>query len=139
MIMVKVYSVFVSHSWDHSDDLINLHSLLNKRGYFYHDSQEVTKDNPINSKNEIYIKRRLRELIRNSNILLALAGIYASHSEWMSWEIETAKELGIPIVGIIPRGQERISKVVSDNSIEDIHWNTESIIQAIRNYAKWQE
>ncbi len=137
--MVKVYSVFVSHSWDHSDDLINLHNLLNKRGYFYHDSQEVTKDNPINSKNEIYIKRRLRELIRNSNILLALAGIYASHSEWMSWEIETAKELGIPIVGIIPRGQERISKVVSDNSIEDIHWNTESIIQAIRNYAKWQE
>lgn len=137
--MVKVYSVFVSHSWDHSDDLINLHNLLNKRGYFYHDSQEVTKDNPINSKNEIYIKRRLRELIRNSNILLALAGIYASHSEWMSWEIETAKELGIPIVGIIPRGQERISKVVSDNSIEDIHWNTESIIQAIRNHAKWQE
>ena len=137
--MVKVYSVFVSHSWDHSDDLINLHNLLNKRGYFYHDSQEVTKDNPINSKNEIYIKRRLRELIRNSNILLALAGIYASHSEWMSWEIETAKELGIPIVGIIPRGQERISKVVSDNSIEDIHWNAESIIQAIRNHAKWQE
>lgn len=137
--MAKVYSVFVSHSWDHSDDLINLHNLLNKREYFYHDSQEVTKDNPINSKNAIYIKRRLRELIRNSNILLALAGIYASHSEWMSWEIETAKELGIPIVGIIPRGQERISKVVSNNSIEDIHWNTESIIQAIRNYAKWQE
>ena len=47
-----------------------------------------------------------------------------------------AKELGIPIVGIIPRGQERISKVVFDNSIADIRWNTESIVQAIRNYAK---
>lgn len=54
----------------------------------------------------------------------------------MKWEIETAKELGIPIVGIIPRGQERISKVVFDNSIADIRWNTESIVQAIRNYAK---
>ncbi len=134
--MVKTYNIFVSHSWDHSNDLISLHNLLSNRGYFYYDPQEVTRNNPINSLDAIYIKQRLRERIRNSNILLALAGIYASHSDWMKWEIETAKELGIPIVGIIPRGQERISKVVFDNSIADIRWNTESIVQAIRNYAK---
>ena len=134
--MVKTYNIFVSHSWDHSNDLISLHNLLSNRGYFYYDPQEVTRNNPINSLDAIYIKHRLRERIRNSNILLALAGIYASHSDWMKWEIETAKELGIPIVGIIPRGQERISKVVFDNSIADIRWNTESIVQAIRNYAK---
>lgn len=134
--MVKTYNIFVSHSWDHSNDLISLHNLLSNRGYFYYDPQEVTRNNPINSLDAIYIKQRLRERIRNSNILLALAGIYASHSDWMKWEIETAKELGIPIVGIIPHGQERISKVVFDNSIADIRWNTESIVQAIRNYAK---
>lgn len=134
--MVKTYNIFVSHSWDHSNDLIRLHNLLSNRGYFYYDPQEVTRNNPINSLNATYIKQCLRERIRNSNILLALAGIYASHSDWMRWEIETAKELGIPIVGIIPRGQERISQVVYANSIADIRWNTESIIQAIRNYAK---
>ncbi|HDR1337417.1 TPA: TIR domain-containing protein, partial [Pasteurella multocida] len=73
--------------------------------------------------------------IKNSNILLALAGVYASHSDWMKWEIETANKLGIPIIGIIPRGQERISKIVFDNSIVDVRWNTESIVQAIRDYA----
>ena len=78
----------------------------------------------------------MKEKIKNSDILLALAGIYASHSDWMKWEIETARTLGIPIVGIIPRGQERISQVVFANSIVDVHWNTESIVQAIRNYAK---
>jgi len=134
--MIKTYSIFVSHSWDHSNDLISLHNLLSNRGYFYYDPQEVTKNNPINSENAIYIKQRLRERIRNSNILLALAGIYASHSDWMKWEIETAKELEVPIVGIIPRGQERISQVVFANSIVDVHWNTESIVQAIRSYAK---
>lgn len=134
--MVKKYAVFVSHSWDHSDDLNNLHNLLNNRGYFSYDSKEVTKYAPINSFNATYIKQRLRERIRNSNIVLALAGIYASHSDWMKWEIETAKELGIPIIGIIPRGQERISQTVFVNSIVNVRWNTESIIQAIRNYAK---
>ncbi|AHG75937.1 hypothetical protein X808_14150 [Mannheimia varigena USDA-ARS-USMARC-1296] len=54
----------------------------------------------------------------------------------MRWEIETAKELGIPIVGVIPRGQERISQIVFSNSIVDVRWNTESIVQAIRSYAK---
>ncbi len=134
--MVKAYNVFVSHSWDHSDDLDNLHDLLIRRGYFSYSSHEVNKYSPINSSNTAYIKQRLKERIRNSNIVLALAGIYASHSDWMKWEIETAKELGIPIVGIIPRGQERISRIVFDNSIVDIRWNTESIVQAIRAHAK---
>ena len=32
--MSKVYSVFISHSWNNIDDLINLRNLLNNRGYF---------------------------------------------------------------------------------------------------------
>ncbi|QMT30869.1 TIR domain-containing protein [Alysiella filiformis] len=134
--MVKNYNIFISHSWAHSDDLIALKNLLANRGYFYHDTLEVPKSQPIDSQNEAYIKKVLRVRINNSNILLALAGIYASHSDWMQWEIETAKSLGVPIVGIIPRGQERISQFVYSNSIIDVHWNTESIVNAIRTYAK---
>lgn len=133
---MKNYTIFVSHSWDHSDDLDGLHSLLRRRGYFSYDAREVTRDKPINSLNATYIKSQLREKIRSSNILLALAGIYASHSEWMRWEIETAKELGVPVVGIIPYGQQRVSQMVTNNSIEDVHWNTESIVSAIREYAR---
>ena len=39
--MVKTYSIFVSHSWDHSNDLVSLHSLLSSRGYFYYDPQII--------------------------------------------------------------------------------------------------
>ncbi|MFZ7202569.1 TIR domain-containing protein [Avibacterium avium] len=133
---MKTHHIFISHSWAHSDDLQSLHYLLQKRGYFVYASYEVPKHAPINSQNGSYIKQKLRERIKNSNIMLALAGIYASHSEWMKWEIETAKELEIPIVGIIPRGQERVSQIVFSNSIVDVRWNTESIVNAIRTYSK---
>lgn len=133
---MKTYHIFISHSWDHSDDFRSLHTLLQNRGYFVYNSYEVPKHSPINSINEYYIKQKLRERIKSSNIVLALAGIYASHSEWMEWEIKTAKELEIPIVGIIPRGQERISQVVYSNSIADVRWNTESIVNAIRTYSR---
>ncbi len=54
----------------------------------------------------------------------------------MEWELDKAKELDIPIIGIIPRGQERISATVYSRSVIDVKWNTESIVEAIRQYAK---
>lgn len=134
--MAKEFKIFISHSWQYSDTLEALRDLINARGYFNATYEESTKDNPINSLNDSYIKTRLSKKIGESDIILALAGIYASHSSWMAWELEKALELNIPIVGVIPRGQERISTIVSSRSITDVRWNTESIISAIRQHAK---
>lgn len=134
--MAKDYKIFVSHSWAHSDDLTALQNLLNSRGYFNVVFTEASKDVPINSENATYVKSRLKSKIINSDIVLALAGVYASHSDWMIWELDTAVSNSIPIVGVIPRGQERISQEVYNRSKEDVRWNTESIVEAIRKHAK---
>jgi|SRR5690554_677539 hypothetical protein len=134
--MAKDYKIFVSHSWAHSDDLTALQNLLNSRGYFNVEFTEASKDVPINSENATYVKSRLKSKIINSDIVLALAGVYASHSDWMIWELDTAVSNSIPIVGVIPRGQERISQEVYNRSKEDVRWNTESIVEAIRKHAK---
>ena len=134
--MAKDYKIFVSHSWAHSDDLTALQTLLNGRGYFNFEFTEASKDVPINSENATYVKSRLKNKIINSDIVLALAGVYASHSDWMIWELDTAVSNNIPIVGVIPRGQERISQEVYNRSKEDVRWNTESIVEAIRKHAK---
>lgn len=133
--MAKTYNIFISHSWTYVDDLKNLRNLLDSRGYFSIDFQEATPDVPINSENANYIKQRLKARILNSNAVLGIAGVYATHSEWMSWEIQTAYNNEIPIIGVIPRGQERISAVVNNYSIVNVRWNTESIVDAIRNNA----
>lgn len=133
--MAKEYKIFISHSWQYADTLESLKNLLNTRGYFNATYEESTKDNPINSANESYIKQRLAQKIGSSHVILALAGVYASHSSWMQWELDKAIELNVPIIGIIPRGQERISTVVYSRSVIDVRWNTESIVDAIRTYA----
>ena len=134
--MAKEYHIFISHSWAYPDDLKNLRKLLNERGYFNVEFEEASADEPINSANAYYIKKRLTEKISNSNIVLGIAGMYASYSDWMEWELDKAIELGVPIVGVIPRGQERISQTVSSRSKQDVRWNTESIVAAIRLWAK---
>ncbi len=134
--MAKEYKIFISHSWQYTNTLEALRNLINSRGYFKASYEESTKDNPINSENESYVKKRLTNKVSNSDIVLALSGVYASHSSWMQWELDKALELGTPIIGVIPRGQTRISTIVSSRSIIDVHWNTESIISAIRQHAK---
>lgn len=133
--MAKQYKIFISHSWQYSDTLETLRNLINARSYFSATYEESTKDKPINSEDESYVKRRLAQKIANSDIVLALAGVYASHSSWMEWELDKAIELGVPIVGVIPRGQDRISTIVSSRSVAVVRWNTESIIAAIRAHA----
>ena len=51
-------------------------------------------------------------------------------------ELDKAIELDVPIVGVAPWGQERVSKTVSDRAKEVVRWNTESIVAAIRKWAK---
>lgn len=132
---LKTYKVFISHSWSYHDDYLKLKKLLEEKGMFDVEFGEATKDTPINSENAAYIKQKLKQKTQSSNVVLGLAGIYASHSEWMQWEIETAYNSNIPIIGVIPRGQERISTVVSSKSKVDVRWNTDSIVDAIRKYA----
>ncbi|MDR0605977.1 MAG: TIR domain-containing protein [Bacteroidales bacterium] len=134
--MAKEFHIFISHSWSYPEDLENLRSLLRSRGYFNVEFEEASADEPIDSKNAAYIKQRLKQKIGKSNIVLGIAGMYASYSAWLEWELDKAIELGVPIVGVIPRGQERISTTVSSRSKEDVRWNTESIVDAIRKWAK---
>lgn len=134
--MARTYKIFISHCWNYDDVLQKLKNLLDSRGYFNAEYTHVEKSHPINSEYAPVIKAQITRKLGNSDIVLAIAGVYASYSDWMQWEMDRAKELGLNVIGVIPRGQERISTQVYNRSIKDVHWNTESIIDAIRQYAK---
>ncbi len=133
--MAREFNVFISHSWSYHDDLIRLRNLLINRNYFHVDFLEASYDVPINSDSASYIKQALKKKITDSDIVLVIAGVYATHSEWISWELETASRNNVPIVGVVPFGAERISTVVQEYADEIVRWNTESIVEAIRFHA----
>lgn len=134
--MARIYNIFISHSWSYNYDLVRLKTLLESRGYFKVAFWESTRDSPINSSNSSYVKTKLKERILSSDLVLGIAGIYASHSDWIGWELEVASKNGVPVVGVIPHGQERISLVVNKYSKENVRWNTESIVAAIRRHSR---
>lgn len=134
--MAKTYKLFISHSWDHDDVLQNLKELINSRGYFPAEYTQVERTLPINSDLAYVVKANITKRLQESDVVLAIAGIFASHSDWMQWEMDKAKELGLNVIGVVPRGQEHISKEVDIRSIVNVRWNANSIVDAIRNYSK---
>ena len=130
--MAKTYKVFISHSWDHVDALKRLRNLLSNRGYFKVGFKEASPDNPIKSEKNKVIRLELANRIRTSDVVLGIAGVYASYSDWMEWELNKAIHYNIPIIGVIPLGQKNVSRIVADRADETVRWNTESIVAAIR-------
>lgn len=134
--MARTYRLFISHRWGYNDVLQNLKNLLDRRGYFFAEYTQVEKTCPIDSDLAWVVKANITKRLQESDVVLAIEGVYASYSNWMQWEMDKARELGLKIIGVIPRGQEHISQEVYKRSIIDVRWNADSIVDAIRKYSK---
>ena len=61
--------------------------------------------------------------------------MYVDYSEWIDFEIETAKAYHKPIIGVKPWGQERTPLEVQEDADVMVGWNSASVVQAVRDYA----
>lgn len=140
------YNLFISHSWGYSDAYDRLIELLDKHPSFFYNNLSVPKDDPIHyapSENHLYAA--IKERIQHADVVLILAGVYATHSKWINLEIKAAKELSMfsgllstlfkPIIAIEPWGAERTSQTVKDSATEIVSWNTDSVVAAIKRVA----
>lgn len=138
--MATTYNLFISHSWAYSDAYEKLISLLDNRGYFPYKDFSVPKSDPIHTNGT---DKQLYDAIYNKiylcNSVIIMAGVYSSYSKWIDKEIQIAKKgftVPKPIIAIEPWGSERTSKIVTDNADIVVGWNTESVVNAIRNLSK---
>ena len=58
--------------------------------------------------------------------------MYVNHSDWIQFEMNFAKSLGKPILGIKRWGEQRTPQSVVDAADEMVAWNSSSIVAAIR-------
>lgn len=134
--MAKTFSLFISHSWDYDYVLEDLEALLNGRGYFPIELTQEEKLLPFNSNLAWVIQANITKKLKKSDAVLAVSSMYDTHREWMLWEIGKAKELGLKVIGVVPKGQKRISPDVREKADMIVPWNANSIIEVIRKYTK---
>ena len=137
--MAKTYNLFISHSWAYSGAYEKLINLLNKKPYFSFKDYSVPKYDPVhNARNQRELYSAIKKQMRPCHIVLIMAGVYSTYSKWINKEIKIVNiefKEAKPIIGIKPWGNTNVSQVVTENCIELVGWNTDSIVKEIRNYS----
>lgn len=133
MPQLRTYNLFISHSWSYGDAYERLTEFFDEHSYFEWKNYSVPQDDPIhNCGTDHQLEDAIREQILHASCVVILAGVYATYSKWINKEIRLANELGKPIVAVQPWGAERTSQVVKDNADMIVGWNSDSIVNAIR-------
>lgn len=142
---LKTYGVFISHAWAYDTDYYRLVDMLNNahltimdtHGYFAWRNYSVPVHDPLHTKTrtDSELEQELRHQIRPVNIVVILSGMYVAYSKWIQKEIDIALEMSKPVIGIRPRGSEKLPVAVQNAASDIVGWNTSSIVGAIRRWA----
>lgn len=129
------YRLFISHAWHRHEGYDRLLRFLNDANNFIYSNYSVPQDKAFEGMTNSQLKEQLKKQINPTEVVLILGGIYVAYSGWIQYEIDHAKSLNKPIIGIKPWGAQRMPKTVSDAANIVVGWNTDSIVKTIRDYA----
>jgi hypothetical protein len=130
------YAVFISHSWDYDQEHARVVRLLRQANRFEFRDYSVPEEDKFDTDTDAELEQALREKqIKPSSVVVVLAGLYSTHSDWIGKEVRMAEDEGKPILGVKPWGNDRTSSYVNKHADEMVGWNTGSIVDGIRDLA----
>ena len=136
---LRTYNIFISHAWKYGNAYDRLIKLLDHAPNFYYRNYSSPEDRPFIPPymyvlNDT-IKNKITSKIRSVNCVLVISGMYTQNSDWMQVEIDIARKLNKPIIGIRPFDGQHMPLNVIIAAYENVDWNTSSIVDAIRKWS----
>jgi hypothetical protein len=142
----KLRNVFVSHH--HKDDasVDGLTRMLGGKGYQLRNSS--IRVNPDNQKrldqkqvSDRTIKRLLRMKMRWASQVIVIVGKETHSRPWVNWEINIAKQLGKPVIGVYENGlkdQVPLPENLKKYASSVVGWRGDSVIDALSGQSLFQ-
>ncbi len=130
-------NVFISFS---SDDLdtVNLLRGQSKNENLDLEFNDHSLKAPFDSENAEYIKRGIREKIRQSSVTLVYVSENTAGSKWVNWEIKESFRLGKGVVAVHSgeKPPSRLPSELTSRGISPVRWSSEALLAAIDEAAK---
>ena len=133
-------NVFISFALEDLDDV----NLL--RGHAKNENSDIEFNDwslkkPFDSKDAEYIKRGIRERIRQCSVTIVYVSDKTAGSKWVDWEVQEALALGKGVVAMYKgdRPPARLPKAVSQNKVPVVPWNQKKLAEAIKAQSAGRE
>lgn len=126
------YRLFISHAWSYSERYERAVKFLDDAANFTWTNFSVPENKAFVGLNSEQLTEQMRRQIRPAQCVIIVSGMYVNHSAWIQFEMDFAKQIGKPILGIRRWGEQRTPQSVVDAADEMVAWNSASIVAAIR-------
>jgi len=130
-------NVFISFT---SEDLNDVNML---RGQAKNENSDIEFNDwslkePFDSEQADYIRRGIRERIRQCSVTLVYISHKTADSKWVDWEVRESIAMGKGVVAM-HKGESppaRLPKAIAENNIPVVPWNQKELAKAIRKQSE---
>ena len=93
---------------------------------------------PFNSERAEYIRRRIRERIRQCSVTVVYLSEKTASSKWVDWEIRESLAMGKGVVAMHKGSKppRRLPKAIKDKNIPIVPWNQRELAKAIKKQSE---
>ena len=128
-------NTFISHSWKYDNHYQTIVNFLNSDSTFKWQDYSIPINDPVHTNGtDAELRAKIDNHMRNSSVIILIAGVYASYSKWIDAEIDIAKKYNKPIITVKLWASERSSDRAQSAATEVVAWQAKSIIEAIKKH-----
>ena len=126
-----VKHIFISHAWKYNRAYRTLVAWLDGMAELDWENCSLPSHDGIDGSDVEALRQAITQQIERADVVLIIAGMYYSHSEWITFELNEACRLGKMIVAIAPRGQQRMPGEILDAAECVIRWRRDQVEAAV--------
>jgi hypothetical protein len=140
MIQARTHDLFLVHAWRYHADWKRMVDLLNAHGAgtwrnFSLPWYDPALD-PRTEKGGRMVRWHLESQIMPVHAVLLLAGIWTEPgtNKWLTFELETARKHGKPIVALPPWGETDVATDIQEHADLVVGWEAAAVFGAIKRF-----
>ena len=131
--------IFVTHTFSAHPDYARVFEYLESTSNFFYKNCSDPSRIPA-SGDKAALKKELRTQIEAAEIVLVVAGMYAEQRNWIMYQLDAAKAMGIPIVALEPfGGVEQVHPDIAARVTATVSWNERLMVDAVRHHARGED
>ena len=130
--------IFVTHAWENSDDYLRVFEYLESARNFFYRNYSAPEQRPQGDKEAL--RESLRKQIAPVEAVLALASLYDTQPDLMTFELLFAQASHKPVILLRHFGARREPpKAIADLANEVIEWDERALVDALKRQARHED
>lgn len=131
--------VFVTHSFEESDDYVRVFEYLESaRNFYYRNCGNLSV--PDLGRSQDAVREELRRQISAAEVVIALSSLYPQQQDLLVFQLHFAKAGDKPVVFLPLFGREQPKHKTLDGLIDEIvSWDERALVDAVKRQARHEE